>query len=69
MLRGLTVAALALGLAGWGAGATKKPAVKKSVSAAAAKTKKKTVAAKRRVVASRPLDRQRQAQRRGARRR
>ena len=55
MLRGLTVAALALGLAGWGAGATKKKtAVKKSVSAAAAKTKKKTFAAKRRVAAPKP---------------
>jgi uncharacterized protein HemX len=54
MLRGLTVAALALGLAGWGAGATKKPAVRKSVTAAAKKTKKKTVASKRRAVAPKP---------------
>lgn len=50
MLRRLTVAALALGLAGWGAGATKKPAVRKSVTAAAKKTKKKIVASKRRGV-------------------
>jgi len=52
MLRGLIVAAVTLGLAGWGLGAPKKPTVKRNVKAAAKNTKKKTTAARPPVVSA-----------------
>jgi len=54
MLRGITVAAVVLGLSGWLGGATKKPVAKKTVAAAASKSKKKTGAVKRRAYVPRP---------------